>query len=226
MNRRNSQRIPRRVQVLFQPRGEAQAYRCFTTDLSPQGMHVSTRHTRPPGTRLRIELLEESRGFTVEGVVAHARSVHPELAKVLPQGMGIRFLAPQELVDGILGPRGAAAEASAPETPEGVFPLHFESPTQFLEVYRRDLRLGGLFVPTRRPSRVQTEVTVELHPPDPAFSPVLLAARVVRRFDAPLAVPAGVEARIGMGVELLDPAAALERLRPIAERLEARRREE
>jgi Tfp pilus assembly protein PilZ len=222
MNRRRSSRIPRRIQVLFQPRGESQAYRCYTTDLSAEGMHISTRHTQPAGTRVKIELLEEPAGFTVEGVVAHSRTVHPDLAKVLPQGMGVRFLSPGELVDGVLGKR--PSEAVRVEVPDGVFPLQFATPGQFLETYRGDLRIGGLFVPTKRPARLHTEVTVEIHPPDPAFSPVTLKARVVRRFELPLDVPAGVEPRVGMGVELLDPAVALERLRPIAERFEERLR--
>lgn len=222
MNRRRSSRVPRRIQVLFQPRGETQAYRCYTTDLSPEGMHISTRHTQPAGTRVKIELLEEPNGFTVEGVVAHSRTVHPDLAKVLPQGMGVRFLSPGELVDGLRGKEPSPATRA--EIPDGVFPLQFATLGQFLETYQRDLRMGGLFVPTRRPARLHAEVTVEVHPPDPAFSPVPLQARVVRRFDAPLAVPAGVEPRIGMGVELLDPAGALERLRPIAERVEQRLR--
>lgn len=221
MNRRSSPRIPRRIQVLFQPRGETQAFRSYTSNLSETGMHIATRHTRPSGTRLRIELLDEPGGFVVEGVVAHAHAVHPELARALPPGIGVRFLTPGELVSELTGPR-LQPEAARPASPEGVFPLHFVSLGQFLETYRRDIRVGGLFVPTRRPARLQTEVTIEVHPPDRTFAPIGLKARVVRRFGSPLAVPAGVEPRIGMGVELLEPAAALESLRPIAEQIERR----
>lgn len=220
MNRRRSPRIPRRIQVLVQPRGETQAFRSHTSNLSEQGMHIATRHARPSGTRLRIEILDEREGFVVEGVVAHARAVHPELAKVIPPGIGVRFLTPEELVAGLAMPR--QAEIGSAEPPDGVFALQFGSLGQFLETYRRDIRVGGLFVPTRRPARLQTEVTVEVHPPDRRFSPIALRARVVRRFDAPLTVPTGVEPRIGMGVELLDPASALESLRPIAEQIERR----
>ena len=217
MNRRSSPRIPRRIQVVFQPRGETQTYRSFTSNLSEEGMHIATHHTRPAGTRLKIELVEEAQGFVVEGVVAHSRTVHPELAKVLPEGIGVRFLKPEELVAGVIGPR--LPETGSAEPADGVFPLHFESPGQFLEIYRRDLRVGGLFVPTRRPAPLRSEVTVEVHlPGEPA--PVALRARVVRRFDLPLAKSGSVEPPAGMGVELVDPAAALESLRPIVERIE------
>lgn len=64
-------------------------------------------------------------------------------------------------------------------------------------------------------------MTVEVHPPgEPA--PVMLRARVVRRFDLPLATSGGAEPPAGMGVELVDPAAAFESLRPIVERIERR----
>lgn len=98
MPNRRAVRRPRRVQVHFWKRGEFQAHPGYTTNISTTGMFLATNSPQPPGTRLRIEVLEGDRGFMLEGVVAHARKVRNELMRVSQPGMGIRFLAVEELV--------------------------------------------------------------------------------------------------------------------------------
>lgn len=96
----------------------------------------------------------------------------------------------------------------------GVFSVHFLSSQDFLEVYRRDIVNGGLFVSTRYPARLQEIVQVELHLPLPSVGPVAVRARVVQRFD-PQGEGSTPNLLAGMGVELLDPAKVLAELRPI-----------
>ena len=270
MSRRVSPRRPRRVQVQFWKRDEPHAYPGYTTNISMTGMFIATRSPYPPGTRLRIEVLEGERGFVVEGMVAHARKVRGELMRLSQPGMGVRFMTVEELVRelipagyGIDELPGAAAAAQAPLPPgereldwtpvppaasplpspsmptmgsprpaaptaapapppasqpiptpregTGTFAVHFLSPAEFVEIYRRDIVNGGLFVSTRYPGRLQETVNVELHPPFPGAVPVLVRARVVQRFEP--SSGGGPNLLSGMGVELLDLQDLVEKLR-------------
>ncbi|HVT58858.1 MAG TPA: PilZ domain-containing protein [Thermoanaerobaculia bacterium] len=226
MNRRRSPRSPRRVQIQFWQPGE-KIHRGYTTNLSSTGMHITTSEPLPPRSRLRVEIVRGERGFVVEGVVAHRRTVHPELAKVVTPGMGVRFLSPQELIHELfpdsLGGNGSRAHSTTGtahviEQDEGterrIFSVRFASAQDFLGIYQRDIVNGGLFVATGRPGRVHEVVNVELFPPDGA-PPVVLRARVVQRFQPE---PGSGAILVGMGVELLDLEAALELLQPLIER--------
>jgi Tfp pilus assembly protein PilZ len=109
----------------------------------------------------------------------------------------------------------AAPAAPALATGPGVFIVRFPTPQQFLDVFERDLKNGGLFVSTRFPGRLSEIVTIELHPPD--AEPLVVRARVVQRFE-----PNGPNPIAGMGVELVDAQGVYDRLRPLAVRLGAR----
>ncbi|HLX08119.1 MAG TPA: PilZ domain-containing protein [Thermoanaerobaculia bacterium] len=234
MNRRQSERVSRRVEVQFWQVGQ-KIQRGYSTNISANGMHIATANPLPPHSRLRIEVIHGDRGFLIEGVVAHRRAIHPELMKVLPPGMGVRFLSPGELIREIFpraagAPRAAANEGGSPtpETPENyeletplrddvrTFTVRFASAKDFLGVYERDIVNGGLFVATSRPGRMRELVRIEIHPPGPAQPPVLLPARVVQRFEPE---PGSGAILVGMGVELLELPQTLARLRPIAEHL-------
>ena len=228
MNRRRSERVPRRVEVQFWQVGH-KIHRGYSTNISGSGMHISTANPLPPQARLRIEVVNGDRGFMIEGVVAHRRAVHPELMKVTPPGMGVRFLSPDELLREIF-PAGAAAApggeagegtparaASEPQHEElRTYPVRFTSAKDFLGVYERDIVNGALFVATALPGKMREVVRIEIHPPGPAPAPILLPARVVQRFEPE---PGSGATLVGMGVELLDLPEALTRLRPIAESL-------
>ena len=99
----------------------------------------------------------------------------------------------------------------------GSFTVRFSGVEEFLEVYRRDLLQGGLFVSTRYPARLQETVNVELFPPGLLVDPVLVRARVVQRFEPQS--ESGPNLLSGMGLELLDVPSLLERLAPVVERL-------
>ncbi len=118
----------------------------------------------------------------------------------------------------------APSLTSAPEKPApvtasgGTFSMRFATPEEFLQVYRRDILQGGLFVSTRYPARLQESVSVELHPPIAFAEPVLIRARVVQRFE-PGDGAGGPNLLAGMGLELLDLPALVERLQPLVQRL-------
>ena len=111
-------------------------------------------------------------------------------------------------------PRASQAPIPAPSQGMGVFSVQFLSPQDFLEVYRRDIVNGGLFVSTRYPGRLQEIVQIELHLPLPSVDPVAVRARVVQRFD-PQGEGSLPNLLAGMGVELLDLPKVLQNLRPI-----------
>jgi hypothetical protein len=107
----------------------------------------------------------------------------------------------------------------APVEPSGgSFTVHFSGIDEFLEVYRRDILQGGLFVSTRYPARLQETVNVELYPPGLVVDPVMVRARVVQRFE-PQSETGSPNLLSGMGLELLDVPSLLERLSPVVERL-------
>jgi PilZ domain-containing protein len=258
----------------------------YTTNISMTGMFVATNSPMPPGARVRIEVVDRDRGFMVEGVVAHARKIRADLARVSQSGMGVRFLSVEELVRELIPaaygqteeipqnadrgsvsvtesdvppapepptpprppmPQPVAAPPPRPPAPEpirepvrpaaaapvpppqkppvpvgatgGVFRVSFSGSEEFLEVYKRDILQGGLFVSTLYPARLQETVHVELQPPVPFVEPLLIRARVVQRFP-PGNDPAGSPNLLsGMGLELFDLPELVERLRPIVQRI-------
>jgi hypothetical protein len=127
MNRRRSLRHSRRLQVQFWQPGE-EVRRGVTTNVSATGMHIATIDPLPPASRVRIEVVHGAQGFLVEGVVAHRRSVHPELTRVAVSGMGVRLLMPDELIAELL--------------PSGVSPSTL-SDTHDLTAMRRPSRPGS-----------------------------------------------------------------------------------
>lgn len=274
MTRRISPRRPRRVQVQFWKRDEPHAYPGYTTNISMTGMFIATRSPYPPGTRLRVEVLEGERGFVIEGMVAHARKIRGELMRLSTPGMGVRFMSVDELIrelipvgHGVEGLPGAPPDPVPPLQPgavereqdwtsvpplsppampsmapppvppappvrpvqpapqpiptpregAGTFAVHFLSPEEFVEVFRRDIVNGGLFVSTRYPGRLQETVNVELHPPFPGATAVLVRARIVQRFE-PSSDSGSPNLLSGMGVELLELPVVVEKLQPYVER--------
>jgi len=97
--------------------------------------------------------------------------------------------------------------------------MRFSDPNEFLEVYRRDILQGGLFLSTRYPARLQETVNVELYPPIAFAEPVLIRARVVHRVDPGSEATGSPNLLAGMGLELIDLPALVERLQPIVQRL-------
>ena len=164
------------MQVQFWKRGEEHAYPGYTTNISLTGMFIATRSPQPPGTRLRIEVLEGERGFVVEGVVAHARKVRGEMMHVSQPGMGIRFLSVEDLVRELIPGGYSGEEASAPSM--GAFPADAPGPPSTAE--------GWGSLPDRSPAPPSAP-PVPAPPPPSAPAPAAPPAPP----PPPLARPAG-----------------------------------
>lgn len=219
VNRRDQDRHYRRVQVRFWPQGESQAVQGITNNLSLQGTFVNSHKIFPRGTRLRVELQLAGSILNLEGIVAHAHRIPPELRALGTQGMGIRFLTPEELLRPVLGGKGATTTPTKSRAEaQKVYPVRFESPKRFLDCFRRDLVNGGIFVRTTRPSRMREIVSIELHLPAPEARMIEARGRVVQVLE-PRSTPTG-NAAGGMGLELIDLEALIEALTPIVQRLE------
>ena len=131
MSRRRAVRRARRVQVYFWKRGEPTPYSGYTTNISMTGMFIATNSPMPQGTRIRIEVVDQDRGFVVEGVVAHARKIRGDMARLNHSGMGVRFLTVEELVRELIPsavgaseeiPRGSQTPPPRPEAPPAAAP--------------------------------------------------------------------------------------------------------
>jgi hypothetical protein len=108
--------------------------------------------------------------------------------------------------------------APAPVTASGgSYTVRFSNVEEFLEVYKRDILQGGLFVSTLYPARLQETVSVEIFPPLPYAEPLMVRARVVQRFEPQ--ADSGLNLLSGMGLELMDLPALVERLEPVMQRL-------
>ncbi len=236
MERRDELRRARRVAVRFREMGDEKLRSGFTTDISHGGMFVGTNHVLPPGTRLRVEVVDPANGFVVEGVVARALRRNPTMGqRGQPSGMGVRFLQIEELVEGLFphassepregkgagvgggrpDSRNGRREGQGPDsdTPTRGFLVRFRSSDDLERTWARDVAQGGLFVSARDPAAIGEVIILEVRPPEdaPGGQKVRLDARVVHVFDRQ---GGGAEANLlsGMGVEFLDPDRAREAL--------------
>jgi Tfp pilus assembly protein PilZ len=124
MERRIHRRFPRRIELRFWRPGEVQGHTAYTTNISKSGLFLNSAIALMIGERLRLELVDREHGFVAEGKVARVHRVALALRQVDQQGVGIRFLLPEELVEGLVplarqsGPmtRGGQPVAPDPET--------------------------------------------------------------------------------------------------------------
>ncbi len=237
MERRTRPRFARRLQVHFRKHGDETVYSGFTANISTTGMFIGTASPLKPGSRVRVEVIDEAHGFAVEGVVAHAARVSPILQKLKTSGMGVRFLPVSELVATLVPPSRPIggkrateedAEAAAPPDaasapPAGTaaagtaaagdtYPVRFSSLPSFLVVLQRDIENGGIFVPTPTPAELYGRVTIELHIPPPIDRRVRAGATVVHVVEAAEAEGEPENLLAGMAVEFSDPDRVVERL--------------
>ena len=234
MERRDNIRRARRVPVRFRVPGEDKVRSGFTTDISKTGMFIGTTHVLPARTRVRIEINDPESGFVIEGVVARSLRPTPLMRAVQPSGMGVRFLQVDELVDSLFPhasaqmepvqspePASAGGSVSSPskksatgdaggQKPRRGFIVRFRTAADLERTWARDVAQGGIFVSAREPADVGEAVLLEIRPPEdaPAGSKVRLDARVVHRFE-PGSGEGGANLLSGMGVEFLDPQAAI-----------------
>ncbi len=197
-------RFARRIQIRFWPEDEPdKSYAGYSRNISVTGMFVSTAHPVKPGKILQIEFQGFDAPFRVRGQVMHSAKVSPMLQSVRPSGMGVRFLDRSAELEVLL-----PSDEPDPRRREGerVFPVYFKNRDEVRKVFERDIKNGGLFVPTARPAKLHQKVTIELHLPPPEDRVVTVDAEVVHRV--------GSGPRTGMGIAFDDQAEVLEALRP------------
>ncbi len=99
-------------------------------NVSFNGLFLSTNVALERGERLRLEISHREREVVIEGQVARLVRVPLQLRQVRPQGVGVRFLSPVELVSELF-PTSAtvpAATALLPEEEAEAFPEPDPSP--------------------------------------------------------------------------------------------------
>jgi len=189
MTRRRSVRKPRRVQVQFWRRGESQAYTGYTTNISTTGMFLATTGPQPPGTRLRIEIMDGHHGFVVEGLVVHARKVRGDMMRLTHPGMGIRFLNVAELVRELIPVLPGETEEIPEEERlwgEGGSPsMSAASGASATSA----ASAASASLPATKPVRLGAPLTEPLHPVSPSPPPAPPA-------DSPTVRPAAAGARL------------------------------
>jgi Tfp pilus assembly protein PilZ len=94
MDKRETARTLKRLTVRYGV--QAAKKMAFSQNLSEAGVKVRTHQVFRPGTKLHLELKFPDRSFALQGRVAWAKKVPPQLAHVLDCGMGIRFLDPPD----------------------------------------------------------------------------------------------------------------------------------
>lgn len=198
-------RHPRRVQVRFWPEGEASSsYAGYSRNISATGMFIATVHPTKPGRVLEIEIQSDNGDFRVRAQVIHSAKVSPLLQAVRPSGMGVKFLDRSKDLEDLL-PESEARKGGEKE--RAVFPIYFSSPEELIESYERDIKNGGLFVPSTRPASMDEAVTIELHLPRPEDPVLTFHARVVHR------VGSGPDT--GIGIAFHDQDEVINRLGPV-----------
>ncbi|MEE8524175.1 MAG: hypothetical protein V3T72_09615, partial [Thermoanaerobaculia bacterium] len=95
---------------------------------------------------------------------------------------------------------------AAPETDgsveDGVYRATYDGRERFLEIYRRDLGTGGLFVATDRPAEVDEVVVVELVIAGSGQPPLRFEGKVVYRVEPTRpGDAAATNLMAGMGIE-------------------------
>jgi len=123
----------------------------ITGDISKGGAFILTRDLIPLDTRVHLQVQLDPKNFVLfEGIVQRHRKVPPELRQMDPGGFGVRFLYPGEVVADIVNKDTTT------------FELHFANPETLKAAYDRELRMGGAFILTDKPLRIQDKVMVAL----------------------------------------------------------------
>lgn len=115
MERRIHRRFSRRIELRFWRPGEVQGHTAYTTNISKSGLFLNSAIALMPGERLRLEIVDRESGFFAEGRVARVHRVALALRQVDQQGVGVRFLLPEELVENLM----PIARQSGPVTQGG-----------------------------------------------------------------------------------------------------------
>ena len=215
MDKRRSPRYKRRIQLRFWSLDDRNPRKGFTHNVSVTGMFVASSVPFKPGTRIFVEIPTTSEKLILQAEVRYSARVDPMLQKVKSSGMGIRFLTVEELMSELLKIKkpppgeehetGEEVEAEETEKLQGpVLELHYATPRDLANAFERDIKYGGLFVPTNEAVEEDDKVVVEFDFDwDPSLA-IKVQATVIKKFAAAEGSATG-EAVSGVGVAFSDP---------------------
>lgn len=154
--RRRAERHRVRVRVRFWNEAEGLEGTGVTTDLSDTGMFIETKTSVPLDTRLQLEVDLDSGKYTAVGTVARVLRAARNVQPIIKAGFGVRLVGLIEALE----------DAQVESEPEGL-QVDLRSPEKLATVFMRDIKLGGLHVPTSTPPEPDSVVTVRLLLPSP-----------------------------------------------------------
>jgi len=126
----------------------------YTKDISTGGLFLFARHFLSIGTTLHLRVAWSTGLFYSEGLIVRHERVHHELQRIEDQGMGVRFLAPAEVVE-LVVPRYLRSS--------GRLVLDCTSKAQVSHFMEEQLRHGLLYVPIGEPPpKLLQEVSFEI----------------------------------------------------------------
>jgi Tfp pilus assembly protein PilZ len=119
-------------------------------------MYITCSGPLPAGPRLHLQVFIDDQEFLLlEGVPIHAKEVPHALRTPGNQGFGLRFLLPAE----------ALARIVAPAEPEGPLAVEYATAAELASAWERELRHGGVFIPTRKALDRDLPVTIAVRLP-------------------------------------------------------------
>jgi len=146
--RRGKKRGKRRFLVRYGAR--ELSHSGFTRDISKRGAFIVSSSRPPLDSKLHVQIfLERERCVYFEALVTRHKIVSPHLRSLEKGGFGVRFLLPQEILQQMV-------------VKQGLLEILYATPGDLKQAYERQLRYGGVFVPTERELRRGSEVLLRI----------------------------------------------------------------
>ncbi|MFH1808644.1 MAG: PilZ domain-containing protein [Pseudomonadota bacterium] len=95
-NRRRALRATKRLKIEYGV--DALDKKSVSYDISVGGLFLVAPRLLAVNTRIHLHIFAQEGDFYAEGIVVRLKHVTPGLQQVEPQGMGIRFLSPAEVI--------------------------------------------------------------------------------------------------------------------------------
>jgi hypothetical protein len=89
--KRDSRRIPFRTMLSYGI-DEPPVLRSISTDLSGTGVCIKTNNVFKPGVELYMNFEVEGKVYNAYGIIMWAKTVPPGLARIVKNGMGVKFI--------------------------------------------------------------------------------------------------------------------------------------
>ncbi len=128
----------------------------FSADLSSTGAFFETQKRLEVGTAYHLEFTLETGSFFAECVVARVLRASRQVQPVVKSGAGLRFLGIAEVVRELQG-----------ENKRDGLEVDLQDRDRLELIYQRDIRRGGLFLPTDQELEPEQIVRIELRLPRP-----------------------------------------------------------